>query len=72
MFSFGHRLTIPWGSRLDALRLRALSRIENASWMPRFSTLGMGSSSCLSRAWAMRSAICRRRSESELLKAGCK
>ena len=55
-----HRLTIPWGSRRDASRLSARSRMAKASWMPWVSTLGMGSSSCLRRACAMRSAIWRR------------
>ena len=55
--AFPHRLTIPWGSRRDAFRLRARSRMEKASWMPRSSTLGTGSSSCLRRACAMKSAI---------------
>ena len=45
-----HRLTIPWGSRLDALRLRARSRIPKARAMPWRSTLGDGCSSCLRRA----------------------
>ena len=38
--------------------------------MPRRSTLGEGSSSCLKRAWAIRSAICSMWSEWELRKAG--
>ena len=37
----------PWGSRLDALRLRAWSRMLKARSTPRRSTLGDGSSSCL-------------------------
>ena len=53
-----HRLTIPWGSRRDAFRFRALSRMEKASLIPMSSTLGTGSSFCLSSAWAMKSAIC--------------
>ena len=55
-----HRLTIPCGSRRVAFLLRAWSSMEKASWMPWVSTLGIGSSSCLRRAWAMRSAIWRR------------
>ena len=42
------------GARLDVLRLRALSRIPKARSMPRRSTRGDGSS-CLMRAWAMKS-----------------
>ena len=50
-------LTTPWGSRLDALRLRAVSRIPKARWRPSSFTPREGPSSCLRRAWAMRSAI---------------
>ena len=37
-----HLLTIPWGSRRDAFRLSAWSRMEKATLMPRLSTLGDG------------------------------
>ena len=65
-----HLLTTPCVSLLDALRLRTRSRIPKARWMSSSATLGDGTSSCLRRAWAMRSAICNRSSSWELRKEG--
>ena len=65
-----HRLTMPWGSRLEASRLRARSRMEKARSRPRSSPPDPVPSSWRRRAWATKPASCRRWSSPALRKAG--